>query len=397
MHSQYSSSVSPFQAKTGTPVGRRGGAARGPTTTAAAAWSWVEKMLQEAQRTSAPRSTQRLDEHRGLDGHVERAGDALALQRLLLARTRCRTDMRPGISFSASSISLRPQSASERSFTRYSNARGDAELAGGLGHRSCFLPSCRCGMSGNGVSGRRARASSSAGPLAAGSGGSGRQVASAKPAAREQLGERGRARSRARPGRRGGGSPRRRGARRPPARRGRPGAARGPPRRARGPGRPPSRATSTSSAASQEASSRGSASRVAAPQLHVAEPGGAAAGRAEHGGRLVHADHAGHVGRERRGERAGAAAQVGHGPVRAAGARASAATPKPVPYHSARSRSQSPAAPAKNASAPLAPLRAAAGSSRSWSCCERGPAARSRRGPPSRAGGPPGRPRPDIR
>ena len=29
----------------------------GPTTTAAAAWSWVEKMLQETQRTSAPSAT----------------------------------------------------------------------------------------------------------------------------------------------------------------------------------------------------------------------------------------------------------------------------------------------------------------------------------------------------
>ena len=29
----------------------------GPTTTAAAAWSWVEKMLQDAQRTSAPSAT----------------------------------------------------------------------------------------------------------------------------------------------------------------------------------------------------------------------------------------------------------------------------------------------------------------------------------------------------
>ena len=56
MHHQYSSRVSPFQAKTGTPCGVVGGAV-GPTTTAAAAWSWVEKMLQEAQRTSAPRAT----------------------------------------------------------------------------------------------------------------------------------------------------------------------------------------------------------------------------------------------------------------------------------------------------------------------------------------------------
>ena len=47
MHHQYSSSVSPFQANTGTPA----------AAIAAAAWSWVEKMLQEAQRTSAPSAT----------------------------------------------------------------------------------------------------------------------------------------------------------------------------------------------------------------------------------------------------------------------------------------------------------------------------------------------------
>ena len=55
MHHQYSSRVSPFQAKTGTPWGSSG-VPSGPTTTAAAAWSWVEKMLQETQRTSAPRA-----------------------------------------------------------------------------------------------------------------------------------------------------------------------------------------------------------------------------------------------------------------------------------------------------------------------------------------------------
>ena len=46
MHHQYSSSVSPFHAYTGTPR----------LATAAAAWSWVEKMLHEHQRTSAPRN-----------------------------------------------------------------------------------------------------------------------------------------------------------------------------------------------------------------------------------------------------------------------------------------------------------------------------------------------------
>src|SRR5690606_31854956 len=46
VQSQYSSSVSPFQANTGVPL----------AAIAAAAWSWVEKMLHEAQRTSAPMS-----------------------------------------------------------------------------------------------------------------------------------------------------------------------------------------------------------------------------------------------------------------------------------------------------------------------------------------------------
>ena len=40
----------PFGAAGAPPVSGR------PTTTAAAAWSWVEKMLHDAQRTSAPRS-----------------------------------------------------------------------------------------------------------------------------------------------------------------------------------------------------------------------------------------------------------------------------------------------------------------------------------------------------
>merc|ERR1719375_1523701 len=47
VHHQYSSSVSPFQAKT---------EAVPALAMAAAAWSWVEKMLQLAQRTFAPRA-----------------------------------------------------------------------------------------------------------------------------------------------------------------------------------------------------------------------------------------------------------------------------------------------------------------------------------------------------
>ena len=53
---QYSSSVSPFHANTGTPAGAST-VPVGPTTTAAAASSCVEKMLQLAQRTCAPSAT----------------------------------------------------------------------------------------------------------------------------------------------------------------------------------------------------------------------------------------------------------------------------------------------------------------------------------------------------
>ena len=56
VHHQYSSSVSPFHAYTETPCGLST-VPFGPTTTAAAAWSCVEKMLQLTQRTSAPSAT----------------------------------------------------------------------------------------------------------------------------------------------------------------------------------------------------------------------------------------------------------------------------------------------------------------------------------------------------
>ena len=77
--SQYSSSVSPFQAKTGMPA----------FAMAAAAWSCVEKMLQLAQRTSAPRSTSVSMSTAVCDGHVQRTGDAHALERLVRRRIFC--------------------------------------------------------------------------------------------------------------------------------------------------------------------------------------------------------------------------------------------------------------------------------------------------------------------
>ena len=83
---------------------------------AAAAWSCVEKMLQLAQRTDAPSSTS--------------VSMSTAVSMVMCSEPVTRTPlsgfcgpyfarmaMRPGISCSATSISLRPQSARERSLT----------------------------------------------------------------------------------------------------------------------------------------------------------------------------------------------------------------------------------------------------------------------------------------
>ena len=106
MHHQYSSRVSPFQAKTGTPCGSSA-VPSGPTTTAAAAWSWVEKMLQEAQRTSAPSATSvSMSTAVWMVMCSEPAIRAPA--RGLSAPYRSRIAIRPGISCSARAISVRP-------------------------------------------------------------------------------------------------------------------------------------------------------------------------------------------------------------------------------------------------------------------------------------------------
>ena len=115
VHHQYSSSVSPFQAKTGMPCGASG-VPSGPTATAAAAWSCVEKMLHEAQRTSAPSATSV-----SIRTAVWIVMCSEPVMRAPLsgcdAANSSRVDIRPGISCSASWISLRPKSASDRSAT----------------------------------------------------------------------------------------------------------------------------------------------------------------------------------------------------------------------------------------------------------------------------------------
>ena len=115
VHHQYSSSVSPFQAKTGTPCGFSG-VPSGPTAMAAAAWSWVEKMLQDAQRTSAPRAT-RVSMRTAVCTVMCREPVMRAPASGCAAAYSLRIDIRPGISCSARVISLRPNSASERSAT----------------------------------------------------------------------------------------------------------------------------------------------------------------------------------------------------------------------------------------------------------------------------------------
>ena len=115
MHHQYSSSVSPFQANTGTPLGSST-VPSGPTATAAAAWSWVEKMLQLAQRTRAPSAT-RVSMSTAVCTVMCSDPVMRAPARGWVAPYSARMAMRPGISCSASSISLRPNSARERSAT----------------------------------------------------------------------------------------------------------------------------------------------------------------------------------------------------------------------------------------------------------------------------------------
>ena len=116
MHHQYSSSVSPFQANTGTPWGSSA-VPSGPTTTAAAAWSCVEKMLQLAQRTSAPSST-RVSISTAVWIVMWSEPEIRAPASGFNGPSSRRNERSPGISCSARWISRRPKGASERSATR---------------------------------------------------------------------------------------------------------------------------------------------------------------------------------------------------------------------------------------------------------------------------------------
>ena len=81
VHHQYSSSVSPFQANTGTPCGVLGRAVGADGDGGRRVVLRGEDVAARPAHLGAELD-QRLDEHRGLDGHVQRAGDAGAGERL---------------------------------------------------------------------------------------------------------------------------------------------------------------------------------------------------------------------------------------------------------------------------------------------------------------------------
>jgi hypothetical protein len=106
VHHQYSFRVSPFHANTGTPEGFSAEPS-GPATAAAAAWSWVEKMLQLTQRTSAPNST-RVSMRTAVWMVMCREPMMRAPANGFWPAYSLRSAIRPGISCWARSISLRP-------------------------------------------------------------------------------------------------------------------------------------------------------------------------------------------------------------------------------------------------------------------------------------------------
>ncbi|CAB4951006.1 unannotated protein [freshwater metagenome] len=132
----------------------------GPTAIAAAAWSWVEKMLHEAQRTSAPRSV-RVSINTAVCTVMCSDPVIRAPVSGLVVPNSWRMAMRPGISCSARRISLRPNSASERSATLKSGVlavigglRSDARDPGGARRTARGLVGSSAAHAGVGTAGQ---------------------------------------------------------------------------------------------------------------------------------------------------------------------------------------------------------------------------------------------------
>lgn len=112
---QYSSRLSPLNANTGMPRGSST-VPVGPTATAAAASSCVEKMLHDAQRTCAPRAT-RVSMSTAVCTVMCSDPAMRAPASGWAGPNSERSAMRPGISFSARRSWWRPASARLRSAT----------------------------------------------------------------------------------------------------------------------------------------------------------------------------------------------------------------------------------------------------------------------------------------
>ena len=98
-----------------------------PTATAAAAGSWVEKMLHDAHRTSAPRAV-RVSMSTAVCTVMWSEPVIRAPARGWSSKCRALRAIRPGISCSARRISLRPASAKATSATLKSCSRVNATL-----------------------------------------------------------------------------------------------------------------------------------------------------------------------------------------------------------------------------------------------------------------------------
>merc|ERR1719321_806894 len=120
VHHQYSGSVSPFHAKT---------AAVPALAHAAAAWSCVLKMLQEHQRTLAP-NAESVSISTAVWIVMWRDPEMLTPAKGCLKPYSLRHDMSPGISVSARSSSLRPNSARPISLTLESDGDHGAHGSG---------------------------------------------------------------------------------------------------------------------------------------------------------------------------------------------------------------------------------------------------------------------------
>ena len=125
----------------------RVGVPSGPTTTAAAASSWVEKMLQLAQRTCAPSAVERLDQHGRLDRHVQGAGDAGPGERPGLRRSAPAGPSGRASPARRGGSGAGPASARSRSATRYSRVGLSGSVSRDVSRRlmRSILPSARDG------------------------------------------------------------------------------------------------------------------------------------------------------------------------------------------------------------------------------------------------------------